>query len=417
MISPDLVRVRKRNGVLALAKETPDARARAAALSEEILLVIGANVGQTRIVVEEALAGLESAPQEKKLLPALKKLALDDSAFDTNAALDAPALRREVFTRAVQARAALPIGTRFERALVIAETASALDMTPEALESGLYSDLRSAERLLKAPPYDALGLLARHARAEVQAVLLCSVRVVVEVRCASADQYRALFHKLKFRQLLFQMSTREGGGYRIEIDGPYSLFESVTKYGLELALLLPALEACDSVKLSADLRWGKKREKLSFALDLARAGAFEPGPPRDDVQALLDAFQGSAEWRGQPAQEVLDLPGIGLCVPDICFTHQGTGEQVLCEVLGFWNRDAVWRRVELVEKGLATKVVFVVSARLRVSEEVLDGADSAALYVYKGVINHKALQRKLDELVAVSAPARRGGGRGKVRGS
>jgi hypothetical protein len=48
---------------------------------------------------------------------------------------------------------------------------------------------------------------------------------------------------------------------------------------------------------------------------------------------------------------------------------------------------------------LATKIVFVVSARLRVSEEVLDAVESAALYVYKGAINPKALQRKLDELV------------------
>ncbi|MEP7052079.1 MAG: DUF790 family protein [Pseudomonadota bacterium] len=419
MISPDLVRVRKRNGVLALVKDSADMRARAAALAEEILLVIDAKVGQTRIVVEEALAGLESAPQEKKLLSALKKLALDDSAFDANAAMDAPALRREVFSRAVRAREALPIGVRFERELLIAEAASALGMTPEALESGLYSDLRSAERLLKPPPYDALGLVARHARAEVQAVLLCSVRVVAEVRCASADQYRALFHKLKFRQLLFQLSKREGGGYRIEIDGPYSLFESVTKYGLELALLLPALESCDSVKLSAELRWGKKREKLSFALDLARASAIEASPPRDDVRALLDAFQTSAEWSAAPAQEVLDLPGVGLCVPDVCFTHQGTGEQVVCEVLGFWNRDAVWRRVELVEKGLATKIVFVVSARLRVSEEVLDGVESAALYVYKGTINHKALQRKLDQLAAfqpaAASAARRSAGRDKVK--
>ncbi len=399
MISPDLVRVRKRNGVLTLVKESAEARVRAGVLGAEVLLVIAGHVGQTRIVVEEALSGLESTPQEKKLLSALKKLALDDCAFDSNAALDAPSLRREVFSRAVAARQQLAIGARFERQAVLADTATVLGMSVETLESGLYSDLRSAERLLRAPSYDADGLLTRHARAEVQAVLLCSVRVVVEVRCASADQYRSLFHKLKFRQLLFQMSSREGGGYRIEIDGPYSLFESVTKYGLELALLLPALEACDSVKLSADLRWGKKREKLSFALDLAQAATAEPAPARDDVQGLLDAFRESQPWRAESAQEVLELPGIGLCVPDLCFTHQETGEQVLCEVLGFWNRDAVWRRIELVEKGLTTKIVFVVSARLRVSEQVLDGAESAALYVYKGAINHKALQRKLDELV------------------
>jgi uncharacterized protein len=399
VISPDLVRARKRNGVLSLAVVKPDAQLRAQALAEQVLAVIVAGVNQTRMVVEEELSVLESTPQEKKLLSALKKLALDDSTFDTNAALDAPTLRREVFTRSALVRQELAVGTHFDRDAVIAEVASVLGITPDALESGMYSDLRSAERLLKAPSYDAAGLLGRHARAEVQAVLLCSVRVIVEVHCASADQYRALFHKLKFRQLLFQLSARDGGGYRIEIDGPYSLFESVTKYGLELALLLPALEACDSAKVSADLRWGKKREVLKFALDLTRAEAFEPAPPRDDIRALLDAFADAQGWRAEPAQEVLDLPGIGLCVPDLCFTNERTGEQVLCEVLGFWNREAVWRRVELVEKGMTTKIVFVVSARLRVSEEVLDGAESAALYVYKGAINPKALTRKLDELV------------------
>ena len=407
MISPDLVRVRKKNGVLSLSKPSADAQLRAQALAEQVLLVLSSNVNETRIVVEESLAELESTPQEKKLLLALKKLALDDCAFDGNAALDAPTLRREVFSRATLARQQLAIGARFDRDAVLVEAAAALGLSPDALERGLYSDLRSAERLLKAPLYDATELLVRHARAEVQAVLLCSVRVVVEVRCASADQYRALFHKLKFRQLLFQMSAREGGGYRIEIDGPYSLFESVTKYGLELALLLPALEACDSVKLAADLRWGKKRDQLTFSLELQQAEATLPGPPRDDIQALLEAFAEAETWRAEPAQEVLDLPGIGLCVPDLCFTHQGTGEQVLCEVLGFWNRAAVWRRIELVEKGLTTKIVFVVSARLRVSEEMLDGADSAALYVYKGTINPKALQRKLDELASAPSKPRR----------
>jgi predicted nuclease of restriction endonuclease-like RecB superfamily len=231
--------------------------------------------------------------------------------------------------------------------------------------------------------------------------------VVADVRCATPDQYRALFQKLKFRQLLFAMSARADGGYRIEIDGPYSLFESVTKYGLELALLLPALEACDSVKLTADLRWGKKRDPLSFSLELSQASTQDTTPARDEVQALLDAFANNENWRADLAQEVLELPGIGLCVPDLCFTNRDTGELILCEVLGFWNRAAVWRRVELVERGLSNKIVFAVSARLRVSEEVLDGEDSAALYVYKGAINPKALQRKLEQLAAIAGQGAR----------
>ena len=398
MISPDLVRVRKKNGVLSLTKPSADAALRARTLAEQVLLVLASCENEPRSVVEEALSELESTPQEKKLASALKKLALDDCTFDGNAAIDAPTLRREVFSRAVLARERLSIGEHFDRSTVLAETAAALGLDTEALEGGLYADLRSAERLLKAPAYDANALLARHARAEVQAVLLCSVRVLVDVRCASADQYRALFQKLKFRQLLCQISALPGGGYRIEIDGPYSLFESVTKYGLELALLLPALEACASVKLAADLRWGKKRDKLSFALELSAREAFEASPPRDEIQALIEAFAAGNPWLAEAAEEVLDLPGVGLCVPDLCFTHQVTGEQILCEVLGFWSRAAVWRRIELVEQGLATKIVFVVSARLRVSEELLDGAESAALYVYKGSINARALERKLSAL-------------------
>jgi len=400
MIGPDLVRVRKSNGALSLAKPRADAKERALLLAEQVLGVLAASVNQTRMVVEEELSSLEGSPQEKKLMAALKKLALDDSKFDTNAALDAPALRRAVFSRAAAVRQALDVGAHFDRSAVIAEGAAELGIARETLENGLYADLRSAERLLAPPFYDAAGLVERHARAELQAVLLCSVRVVALVSCATPDQYRALFQKLKFRQLLFQLSLEPSGGYRIEIDGPYSLFESVTKYGLELALLLPALEACQRVKLEADLRWGKRREPLKFSCELGSGRESEAAPARDEVQAVLAAFAENRSWRAELAQEVLDLPGIGLCVPDLCFTHRVTGEQVLCELLGFWNRDAVWRRVELVEKGLGTKIVFAASARLRVSEEVLDGSESAALYVYKGAINSKALERKLDELAS-----------------
>jgi predicted nuclease of restriction endonuclease-like RecB superfamily len=411
VIGPDLVRARKKNGVLLLPKPSADATQRARALAEQVLLALSGLESETRLVVEEALNELECSPQEKKLLLALRKLALDDSTFDGNADLDAPALRREVFARAAAARQALSLGARFERGQVLAEAASALGLTPEQIEAGLYSDLRSAERLIKAPTYGVEGLLSRHAQAEVQAVLLCSVRVVVDVRCATPEQYRALFQKLKFRQLLFRLSARATGGYRIEIDGPYSLFESVTKYGLELALLLPALEACDSAQLTAELRWGKKREPLTFSLELTRAGATEPCPPRDEVQALLEAFADNDAWHAELAHEVLELPGVGLCVPDLSFSNQQSGELVLCEVLGFWNRAAVFRRIELVERGLATKIVFVVSARLRVSEELLEGTDSAALYVYKGAINPRALQRKLEQLWAGSSAAPRASGK------
>ena len=94
------------------------------------------------------------------------------------------------------------------------------------------------------------------------------------------------------------------------------------------------------------------------------------------------------------------MPGVGLCVPDLVFDHATTGERVYLEVLGFWSRDAVWRRVELVERGLAQRILFAVSQHLRVSEEVLGDDLPGALYVYKRVMSARAMLERVEALAA-----------------
>ena len=101
-------------------------------------------------------------------------------------------------------------------------------------------------------------------------------------------------------------------------------------------------------------------------------------------------------WTVQIAHALLDLPGVGLCVPDLVFIHRDTGHRVYFEVLGYWSREAVWRRVDLVEAGLPAPVVFAVSSRLRVSEEVLGANLPGQLYVYKGVMSARAVEERLD---------------------
>jgi hypothetical protein len=95
---------------------------------------------------------------------------------------------------------------------------------------------------------------------------------------------------------------------------------------------------------------------------------------------------------------ILTLPGIGTCVPDLELKGKD-GRVAYVEVLGFWSRDAVWRRVELAEKGLGARVVFCVSSRLRVSEEVLSGELPAALYVYKGTMSARAVAERAKTLL------------------
>ena len=49
--------------------------------------------------------------------------------------------------------------------------------------------------------------------------------------------------------------------------------------------------------------------------------------------------------------------------------------------------------------GLPQPIVFAVSSRLRVSEEVLDADLPGQLYVYKGVISARAVEQRLDAIL------------------
>ena len=66
--------------------------------------------------------------------------------------------------------------------------------------------------------------------------------------------------------------------------------------------------------------------------------------------------------------------------------------------MGYWSRAAVWQRVELVKAGLDESVLFAVSTRLRVSEEVLEADLPGALYVYKRTMSARAIAERLDGL-------------------
>jgi predicted nuclease of restriction endonuclease-like RecB superfamily len=194
-------------------------------------------------------------------------------------------------------------------------------------------------------------------------------------------------------------------GYRLEIDGPFSLFQSVAKYGLELALMLPALEACDSLELVADVRWGE-RGMLEFRHDSGRTGkSADRAPVRSDVEELARALAAAdADWQIELSSRVLDLPGLGVCVPDLVLRRRRDGAEVLVELLGYWSREGVWKRVELAQRGLGARLLFVVNSRLRVSEEVLDESSAAMLYVWKTRINPATLLRRAEQLASVPLP-------------
>ena len=407
MLTADLVVARRHKGELKVAALDARKRARAAELAAAYLELAREHVGSSREELDEAHAAVEVAAADRRLADGLRKLVEDRCEFDAEPAIDPAALRSEVYLLASAARRE----GRFDRAEVMAEVAGRHQLAPEELDAALYADLRGAHVLRQVAWIDPARLVDEYELAQAQAVLLRAVKVTVDVACASPAAYRALFRKLKFLRLLHRIEENEDGGYRIEIDGPFSLFESVTRYGLQLAMALPVLRECEAFALRADVRWGPDRAPLQFRLD---GGAGRPGeepPPPEEVAGLVAALEAiDTPWRAAPARAILELRGVGLCVPDLVFEHQGTGECIYLEVLGFWSREAVWRRVELVEAGLSDRILFAVSERLRVSEQVLGDEQPGALYVYKKVMSARAVLDRVERLAAAPGAARSAGG-------
>jgi len=408
-----LVNVRRRNGELKLVALDDTARASAVALAERILEATHGHVGQAREDLVAAIGAIDVEARAHRLKAGLAKLVEDRCQFDAAEDIDPEDLRREVFTRASATRAALDAGEHFDRNAILDAIAGERNTTREILERALFADLRAAHTLLAFEAISAKNLVAAYERGQAQAVLLRAVKVVVDVRSGSPGALRAFFRRLKFLRLLHAIEKIGNGsgrgervddGYRITIDGPFSLFESVTKYGLQLALLLPALEDCETWKLEAQVRWGKERTPLVFRLASPASpspGVADDPPLPDEVETLMRTFSTlDTGWRVSPSTAILELPGVGLCVPDLVFERiRGRRrEAVHLEVMGYWSRAAVWRRVELVQAGLAARILFAVSSRLRVSEEVLDGDLPGALYVYKGTMNARAIAERLERL-------------------
>ncbi len=400
MLGPDLVRARRRGDELSLSALKKNDREEALVLGTELIETASGLVGSTQEEVKEALGCIGRPAKLEKVFAGLLKLVLDDLSFTPPGELDAVALRREVFETACQARIELSQSSGFDREGLLARAAEARGTSPSEVEEALFSDLKGAQKLLRGPRLDAEELIERYELAQIQGVLLRAVRLTIVLGEESPEVYREIFSKLKFRQLLHRIE-KSANGYRIEIDGPFSLFESVTKYGLQLALMVPAFLRCRRVELTAEVNWGKERRPLTFRAELqgkANEEALGIARMRSDVEALYFALRKKkSPFSVSVCSEILEVPGAGLCVPDLVFHSEGR-LPVYLEVMGFWSRDAVWKRVEWVQAGSQSRVLFAVSSKLRVSSEVLSETDAGALYVYKGVMNAGTVLAHVEKL-------------------
>jgi predicted nuclease of restriction endonuclease-like RecB superfamily len=405
MLTADMVRTRLRGGKIHLPPLTSAEVDRALALSDLHLELARTHVGETREALIAAWDELGIPESERLLVRGLRKLILDACVFQQTSD-DARQLRADVFPRAAAAWRGLGPSDVFDRDGVLRPIAEERGIAPSEVDRLLFADLPSAQLLLEAPSFGPKTLVARYKLGRVQAILLRAVHLECIVRPASAEGARKLFRALKFHQLLFD-ARRDGDAYVLRVDGPFSMFEAVTRYGMKFAMLVPIVAQAGEFSLRAEVvdRRSRRAEFRIVGSDPAFDGLasvpkhFVDVILPEELAALERAIDGSSTpWTARPARALLFGDGGAVVVPDLEFQHRDGGPVVYFELLGYWSREAVWRRVELIKGGFAHKVVFGVRERLRVSEEVLEADTHGAIVVFKDSLRPRKVLEKLDAL-------------------
>jgi uncharacterized protein len=424
LLTSDLIRARRREGVLTAQYVQGDAAARLLPTARAYLEIYKRMVGRSRDDIDAEVGAVEVAARDRVTALGLCKVLDDQCEYEGPSGIDPEEVRRDVFLAAAAAQRALGVRAAFDRAAVLAEVAERRATTAGEIEAVMYSDLRGAEVLRKAWDLGAEALIDRYNVALAQSVLLRATKVTVLVAGEAPDRYRRLFRAMRFLGLLCRVTLQSdpppaapapkrgkkkapdgappaGAVYSIEIDGPFSLFGASQKYGLRLATLLHAVLACDRFFLTADVLWGQRRELVTFRI-AKEDGLVPHAAELPSSSPVLDAFVAGfarleSSWKVAPSARIFTVPGEAAIIPDLVFSNERTGEEVFLEAFGFWSRAAVWTRVEQIRRGaVSVPLLLAVSKDLNVSDEVLGEGDAGEVYVYKEAIRPRAVLERLE---------------------
>lgn len=402
MLTVDHIRAFRRGKQISLTPLWGLSPTQATALLDEVLATALEHHGRTRGELVAAFNELVVDESSQRALRGASKLVLDQCDFAERDDIDPPALRDALYRKAASIRSA---GGVVDAAAITAAVAADKGLDVVTFNAALYADLDEA-RLVDATALRSLSgqsLLPVWEQAEQQALLLRATSVVIDVDARPAE-LRALLRTMKLFQLLFEIEPLKDG-VRFVVDGPMSMFSQSLRYGQKLALLLPKVQACKVHRVRAEVQLKKGGSTAPFEIAGKRPteGSVDDTDLSPLVQQLLselpDKLSGVlAGGRVEVCNDVVAVPGVGACVPDLVVIEKKTKRRLYIEVLGFWSRDAVFKRIALVTASTsAVPLLLCVSDRLRVSEAALD-SDHGALLTFKGALSAKKVAERLAQL-------------------
>ena len=312
--------------------------------AEDLVALFAEHEARARAALEESLQEYVGTGTDYKTLRGLIKLLTDRCEFETSAPAEPSEIRRALF---LKARAAHPVVSAEARAQVVAEAARELLCEPEALADALYADLPENQKLTHFETISPAELLDLYNVAQAQALLYRSVEMRLWLEPQGAEGYREIFGAIKAYRLIHSVRGSAAGGYEVRLDGPVSIFQRSQKYGIQMAVFLPALLLCRGWRMRAEIQ-AKRGSVAYFELTSRqtrlRSHYLSVEPYANPViEKLAASWPREGSWTLERSSEVIAL-GDSAFIPDFTLTH-ASGARVHLEVLGFWTPEHLRERL------------------------------------------------------------------------
>jgi predicted nuclease of restriction endonuclease-like RecB superfamily len=356
--------------------------------------------GHARAELDRALEEYVGVGTDYRVLRGLIKLLMDRCVFETACGAEPAEIRRLLFLNARQHH---PVtGDEAARAEVVAEVARELGCAPEVVTDGLYADLPENQKLIDFEAPHARELLDRYNVAQAQALLYRCVEMHLMVEPQDPAGYRELFGAIKAYRLIHTIRGNAATGYEVRLDGPVSMFHRSQKYGVQMAVFLPALLTCRGWRMRAEIT-SKLKGRAFFELNSnqtqLRSHYLSVPPYENPVLEKLETAWArfDTSWSLEPGVEVVDL-GESAFIPDFILRHP-EGWHVYLEVLGFWTPQHLKERLKEFEHGRIRNFILAAWDELRGSREPPAAKLPANVIVFKRGLDPAAVELALDQLM------------------
>lgn len=367
--------------------------------AENLIAVFEEFQGKTRGEIERELEEYVGTGTDYRILRGMIKLLTDRSVFQTESVVEPFQIRQKIFLEARKFQPVLP-NSEQRKSVLDSVAKNEFQLEANEIENNLYGDLTAQQRLISFEAISSEDLLNRYNLAQAQALLYKCVEMKLYVSPSETANYRAIFGWIKHFKLIHTVVGNAANGYEITLTGAASLFHRSQKYGIRMAVFLPALLLCKNWKMSAEIP--QKERDFYFELtseqnEIVSCYFDEPEYVNSDIEKLKKNFEKrSGTWNLHENREVVDL-GKTAFIPDLALVKD-SGEKVYLDVLGFWTPKSLLKRIAEFRTANYNKFILAASQELRGSREEALWESQNVLF-YKTKLEPLALIEMAEKLI------------------